>query len=71
MIDATARVRARSSGIAPDRFEFQMLYGIRRDLQAQLHGRRAIASASTFRSAVNGSPTSCAGWASAPPMSVL
>ena len=29
------RARA-SSGIAPDRFEFQMLYGIRRDLQASL-----------------------------------
>ena len=27
---------ARSRGIAPDRFEFQMLYGIRRDLQASL-----------------------------------
>jgi proline dehydrogenase len=27
---------ARERGIAPDRFEFQMLYGIRRDLQAKL-----------------------------------
>ena len=27
---------AREHGIAPDRFEFQMLYGIRRDLQAML-----------------------------------
>jgi proline dehydrogenase len=35
MIDATRRVAA-SRGIAPERFEFQMLYGIRRDLQAQL-----------------------------------
>ena len=36
MIDARARVRARAHGIAPDRFEFQMLYGVRRDLQATL-----------------------------------
>jgi proline dehydrogenase len=27
---------ARSNDIAPDRFEFQMLYGIRRDLQERL-----------------------------------
>jgi proline dehydrogenase len=27
---------ARAEGIAPDRFEFQMLYGVRRDLQEQL-----------------------------------
>ncbi len=27
---------ARAEGIAPDRYEFQMLYGVRRDLQAQL-----------------------------------
>jgi len=35
MIDA-ARVHARARGYARNRFEFQMLYGIRRDLQAQL-----------------------------------
>lgn len=35
MIEATVAY-ARSRGIAPDRFEFQMLYGIRRDLQASL-----------------------------------
>jgi proline dehydrogenase len=35
MIDATIAY-ARSEGIAPDRFEFQMLYGIRRDLQETL-----------------------------------
>ena len=34
--DAGVRARARTS--APDRYEFQMLYGIRRDLQAQLVG---------------------------------
>lgn len=31
-----ARRSARAAGIAPDRFEFQMLYGIRRDLQYAL-----------------------------------
>jgi proline dehydrogenase len=35
MIEATRRFAA-GRGITPDRFEFQMLYGIRRDLQAQL-----------------------------------
>ena len=33
---AAARNYAAQQGIAPDRFEFQMLYGIRRDLQARL-----------------------------------
>lgn len=33
---AAARAHATQHGISPDRFEFQMLYGIRRDLQAQL-----------------------------------
>ena len=35
MIDAT-KAHAKNKGYANDRFEFQMLYGIRRDLQAQL-----------------------------------
>ena len=35
LIDATQRF-ARTHDIAPDRFEFQMLYGIRRDLQDRL-----------------------------------
>ncbi len=35
MLDA-AKAAAREGGIDPDRYEFQMLYGIRRDLQAQL-----------------------------------
>jgi proline dehydrogenase len=35
MIEAV-RAHAAQNGITPDRFEFQMLYGIRRDLQAQL-----------------------------------
>ena len=33
---AAVRSHAAKHGIAPDRFEFQMLYGIRRDLQTQL-----------------------------------
>ncbi len=35
MIDAV-KAYARERGVGPDRFEFQMLYGIRRDLQAAL-----------------------------------
>ena len=35
MIDFTRQV-AREHNVAPDRFEFQMLYGVRRDLQAML-----------------------------------
>jgi proline dehydrogenase len=35
MIDATRQFAA-AQGITPDRFEFQMLYGIRRDLQSAL-----------------------------------
>jgi len=33
---AAVKQYAREQGIAPDRFEFQMLYGVRRDLQEQL-----------------------------------
>jgi len=36
-IIARAREFGRQQGIAPDRFEFQMLYGVRRDLQQRLH----------------------------------
>ena len=35
LIDLTLR-HAKEQGIGPDRFEFQMLYGIRRDLQSRL-----------------------------------
>jgi len=38
LIAHTCRVAARD-GVAPDRFEFQMLYGIRRDLQARLRSQ--------------------------------
>ena len=37
---AAVRAHATQHGITPDRFEFQMLYGIRRDLQAQLTAER-------------------------------
>jgi proline dehydrogenase len=37
LIDATKQF-ARSRGLEPDKFEFQMLYGIRRDLQTALAG---------------------------------
>jgi proline dehydrogenase len=36
MIDAARRI-ARDTGVSNDRFEFQMLYGVRRDLQTSLH----------------------------------
>lgn len=38
MLDATVKY-ARIRGIGPERFEFQMLYGIRRDLQRKLVGQ--------------------------------
>jgi proline dehydrogenase len=41
MIDATI-AHAAARGISSDRFEFQMLYGIRRDLQASLRARGCI-----------------------------
>jgi proline dehydrogenase len=49
MIDA-ARDCARDTRRRADRFEFQMLYGVRRDLQAMLV-KAGTACASTFRSA--------------------
>ena len=35
---AHARKFVQRQGIAPERYEFQMLYGVRRDLQEQLRG---------------------------------
>jgi len=35
MVDAVKKL-ANESGVAKDRFEFQMLYGIKRDLQREL-----------------------------------
>ena len=64
MIAAT-RAFAVERGIAQDRYEFQMLYGIRRDLQAGLKAEGFGVRVPCARSAANGSPTSCAGWASA------
>ena len=57
----------RERASASDRFEFQMLYGIRRDLQQSLVAERLRASASTFRSAASGFPTSCAASANGRP----
>lgn len=36
---AAARTAAEARGVTPDRFEFQMLYGVRRDLQAALEAQ--------------------------------
>ena len=60
MIEA-AKSYVQQHGIAPSRFEFQMLFGVRRDLQRKLVARDSMC-ASTFRSDANGIPTSCAGW---------
>ena len=54
---------ASDRAISPDAYEFQMLYGIRRDLQRSCV-TTATACACMCPSAVNGSPTSCAGSAS-------
>ena len=62
MIDGDEGVRD-EKGYAKDRFEFQMLYGIRRDLQTSLVAD-GTACASTCRSASSGTRTSCAASAS-------
>ena len=64
---AETRAYAAERAIARDRFEFQMLYGIRRDLQTSL-----VAAGYRMRiyvlSAENGFPISCGDWASGRPM---
>ena len=60
---------AADRAIAPDAFEFQMLYGIRRDLQTHASRRRLSRCACMCRSAVNGFRTSCAGSANGRPTS--
>ena len=62
------RAYARSRGIASDRYEFQILYGVRRDLQTAIvaAGERMQ---STCPSAANGFRTSYGAWANAPPTS--
>ena len=52
-----------------DRFEFQMLYGIRRDLQDRLRGRGLHGARVRPVRDASGTPTSCAGWPSARPTS--
>ena len=68
MIDATARVRRQRGDRAGSLRVPDALRHPPRPAGAA-DARRATGSASTFRSAANGSPTSCAGWANAPPMS--
>jgi proline dehydrogenase len=67
IINATCKF-ARDNGVSKSAFEFQMLYGIRRDLQEKLVGE-GYKCASMFHTARNGIPTSCAAWPSVPPTS--
>ena len=67
-IIAHARDFVRRQGIGADRFEFQMLYGVRRDLQRPC-ARRATGSGSTSRSVPSGILISCGGWRSGRPTS--
>ena len=62
MLDLTRRWAA-EHGIGPEQFEFQMLYGVRRDLQTVAGEGRLPRPRSTFPSAASGFPTSCAAWA--------
>ena len=64
IIQAVEQFAAEKS-ISPGRFEFQMLYGIRRDLQRRLV-KEGYGSACMCRSARPGIHTSCAGWPSVP-----
>ena len=63
LIDAVCAY-ATEQNMAQDQFEFQLLYGIRRDLQSLARRGRDFACASTYPSAANGFPTSCGGSAS-------
>jgi proline dehydrogenase len=67
MIEHAKRV-AREHGIAADRFEFQMLYGVRRDLRPRSRARDT-GFACTSRSDATGTRTSCGGSASGRRMS--
>lgn len=62
-------VLARAKGIEPRRFEFQMLYGVRRNLQEELLAADT-GCVSTFHSAATGIRTSCADSLSVPRMSL-
>jgi len=53
---AAVKSHARRQGIAPSRFEFQMLFGVRRDLQRRLV-ERATTCEFTSPSAAIGTPT--------------
>ena len=65
MIAATKQFAA-EQGIGADQFEFQMLYGIRTDLQRSLL-KQATAYGSIFLLVRTGFPISCADSPSAPP----
>jgi hypothetical protein len=67
MVAAVKKFSAAHS-IEPSRFEFQMLYGIRRDLQRQMV-RECYNVRVYVPSALSGTPISCAAWPSAPPTS--
>ena len=62
MIDATC-IFAAERGLPQDAFEFQMLYGVRRDLQASLRAQ-GFPYASTSLSATSSSRASYVGWVS-------
>ena len=55
---------ARAEGIAQDAFEFQMLYGVRRDIQEQLVGAGWTGSHLRPVRRRSGTRTSCAAWRS-------
>ena len=63
---AEAQRYALARGIAKDRFEFQMLYGIRREVQRGLV-EQGIGCGCTCPTARPGIRTSCGGWRSGPP----
>ena len=68
---SAAGVRHAPRASADERFEFQMLYGVRRDLQERLRRERATTCGSTSPSGPSGILTSCGGWRSDPPTSPL
>ena len=68
MIEATKAYVIGARRSPRDRFEFQMLYGIRRDLQRSWWPK-ATGCGSTFPSVRPGIPTTCAVWRNVRPTS--
>ena len=64
MIDATIDFATRE-GIGKEKYEFQMLYGVRRDSSASARPRWFQRAGSMFLTENTGILTSCAGWPSA------